>query len=125
MDPELEEIRQKRLAQLRAQQQANIKDGHGEKDREESKRAAEAERRSSILSQILMPEAKERLDRIALVRPDKSKSVEDMLISAVQSGRIRDRVDEKTLITLLEQLTQQTKTTTIKFQRRDLDDDDF
>ncbi len=51
--------------------------------------AANAEMRASILSQILQPAAKDRLSRLSLVRPDKVRSVEDSLLMAAKSGKVR------------------------------------
>ncbi|GJM89637.1 hypothetical protein PR202_gb02000 [Eleusine coracana subsp. coracana] len=80
-----------------------------------------------ILAQILSSEARERLSRIALVKPDKARSVEDVLLRAAQTGGISEKVSEERLISLLEQINNQTsKQTKVTIQRRRsvLDDDD-
>eukprot|EP01120_Amphizonella_sp_Union-15-10_P000596 TRINITY_DN1063_c0_g1_i2.p1 TRINITY_DN1063_c0_g1~~TRINITY_DN1063_c0_g1_i2.p1 ORF type:complete len:125 (-),score=33.73 TRINITY_DN1063_c0_g1_i2:142-516(-) len=124
MDPELEELRQKRLQQLRAQGGGEV--GNKNPKEEEAKRAAEAERRTMILAQVLEPAARERLNRIALVKPEKARSVEDMIINAAQTGRLGAKVDEQKLIQLLEDISEQTKQTKVTFQRKNrLDDDDY
>ena len=43
-------------------------------------------------SQVLLPAARERLARIALVKPDKARSVEDLVLQAAQRGQIVERV---------------------------------
>ncbi|KAK3134930.1 hypothetical protein QOZ80_5BG0412560 [Eleusine coracana subsp. coracana] len=97
-----------------------------QKAQEEAKQEAE-ERRQMILAQILSSEARERLSRIALVKPDKARSVEDVLLRAAQTGGISEKVSEERLISLLEQINNQTsKQTKVTIQRRRsvLDDDD-
>lgn len=46
------------------------------------------------------------MSRIALVKPEKARAVEDMVLRAAQTGQLTQKVDEAKLITLLEQLTE-------------------
>lgn len=65
--------------------------------------------------------------RIALVKPEKARGVEDVVLRAAQMGQIVEKVSEERLITLLEQInTQTTKQTKVTIQRRRnvLEDDD-
>jgi programmed cell death protein 5 len=81
--------------------------------------------KNSVLSQILEQGARARLNSIALVKPDKAKSVEMMLIRMAQSGQISGKVGEGQLVELLERINQQTqKSTKVKFERRRQDSDD-
>eukprot|EP01098_Paradermamoeba_levis_P011503 TRINITY_DN4936_c0_g3_i2.p1 TRINITY_DN4936_c0_g3~~TRINITY_DN4936_c0_g3_i2.p1 ORF type:complete len:146 (+),score=48.98 TRINITY_DN4936_c0_g3_i2:55-438(+) len=123
-DPELDAIRQKRLAELQAQaaKQGGGKPGANYQD-EERMREIE-ERRNYILQQILLPEAKDRLTRIAMVKPEKARQVEDVLINAAQTGQLSSKVDEQKLISLLGQISEQKAKTTVKFTRRAVDDDE-
>ncbi|XP_042417864.1 DNA-binding protein DDB_G0278111-like isoform X1 [Zingiber officinale] len=85
------------------------------------------ERRQLMLSQILSTQARERLARIALVKPDKARGVEDVLLRAAQMGQVSEKVSEERLISLLEQINSQTsKQTKVTIQRRRsvLEDDD-
>lgn len=43
-------------------------------------------------AQVLLPAARERLARIALVKPDKARGVEDLVLQAAQRGQIVERV---------------------------------
>ncbi|XP_040935535.1 DNA-binding protein DDB_G0278111 isoform X1 [Gossypium hirsutum] len=131
-DPELEAIRQRRMQELMARQgvfvdkQGNQQNPEQQKAQEDAKREAD-ERRQMMLSQILSSEARERLARIALVKPEKARGVEDVLLRAAQTGQIVEKVSEERLISLLEQInTQTTKQTKVTIQRRRsvLDDDD-
>lgn len=42
--------------------------------------------------------------RISLVKPDKARAIEDMLIQAARRGQIGEKVSEERLIELLEQV---------------------
>ncbi|KAI5019635.1 hypothetical protein ZWY2020_044523 [Hordeum vulgare] len=126
-DPELEAIRQRRMQEIMGQRGAPSQQNAGQqKAQEEAKQEAE-ERRQMMLAQILSSEARERLSRIALVKPDKARGVEDVLLRAAQTGGISEKVSEERLISLLEQInTHTSKQTKVTIQRRRnvLDDDD-
>ncbi|XP_038984932.1 DNA-binding protein DDB_G0278111-like isoform X5 [Phoenix dactylifera] len=65
--------------------------------------------------------------RIALVKPEKARGVEDVLLRAAQMGQMTEKVSEERLISLLEQINVQTsKQTKVTIQRRRsvLEDDD-
>lgn len=67
------------------------------------------------------------VNSIALVKPERAKQVEGMLIQMAQTGQISGQIGEAQLVDLLEKISQKTqKKTTIKFQRKktDLDDSD-
>ncbi|XP_043287814.1 programmed cell death protein 5 [Venturia canescens] len=124
-DPELEALRQQRLAQLQSQYKGG--DAGNQQAAEEKQRQIE-EFRHSILAQVLDQSARARLNTLSLGRPEKAKMVEEMLVSMAQRGQLPGRLGEEELIRLLESVNQQTrKTTTVKFDRRraalDSDDD--
>ncbi|KAI4157396.1 MAG: hypothetical protein L6R39_000678 [Caloplaca ligustica] len=100
-DADLEEIRKGRLAQLQQQQQGGPGGaaGSGGQDEQRNPRAAEA--RASILSQILQPEAADRLGRIRLVKESRATDVENRLIMLARSGQLRAKVTEEQLKELL------------------------
>lgn len=126
-DPELDAIRQRRMQELMAQRGlGNQQSAEQQQAQEEQKREAD-ERRQLMLSQILSSQARERIARIALVKPDKARGVEDFLLRGAQVGQITEKVSEERLIALLEQINEQTKKSTkVTIQRRRsvLDDDD-
>lgn len=68
--------------------------------------AAEEERRRSLLRLILSEEASERLARVALVKPDRARAVEDYLLRAARFGELApgSRVTEEQLIALLQRV---------------------
>ncbi|KAG2409851.1 uncharacterized protein HKW66_Vig0005160 [Vigna angularis] len=126
-DPELEAIRQRRMQELMGRRGVgNQQNPEQEKAQDDAKREAE-ERRQMMLSQLLSAEARERLARIALVKPEKARGVEDVILRAAQMGQITEKVSEERLISLLEQINTQTaRQTKVTIQRRRsvLEDDD-
>ncbi|AEE31142.2 double-stranded DNA-binding family protein [Arabidopsis thaliana] len=87
--------------------QGNQQNPEQEKQQEDAKREAD-ERRQMMLSQVLSSQARERIARIALVKPEKARGVEDVILRAAQMGQIVEKVSEERLITLLEQINSQT-----------------
>ncbi|CAK6436895.1 programmed cell death protein 5 isoform X1 [Myotis yumanensis] len=121
-EEELEALRKQRLAELQA------KHGDpGDAAQQEAKHR-EAEMRNSILAQVLDQSARARLSNLALVKPEKTKGVENYLIQMARYGQLNGKVTEQGLIEILEKVSQQTeKKTTVKFNRRkvmDSDEDD-
>ncbi|KMZ57238.1 putative Programmed cell death protein, putative (Dna-binding apoptosis-relatedprotein, putative) [Zostera marina] len=126
-DPELEAIRNRRMQELMAQHGGGNQQQNAEQQSAQENAKIEAEeRRQMMLNQILSSESRERLARIALVKPEKAKGVEDIVIRSAQMGQITEKVSEERLISLIEQInTQTTKQTKVTIQRRRsvLDDD--
>uniref|UniRef100_A0A9J7XTN4 Programmed cell death protein 5 n=2 Tax=Cyprinus carpio TaxID=7962 RepID=A0A9J7XTN4_CYPCA len=116
-DEELEAIRRQRMTELQAK--------HGVR---ESEKESKMEMRNSILAQVLDQSARARCNNLALVKPDKAKSVENYLIQMARFGQLGGKITEAGLIEILEKVSQQTeKKTTVKFNRRrvmDSDDED-
>jgi programmed cell death protein 5 len=59
---------------------------------QQAQAAAAEERRLSILDQILEPAAKERLSRMAIVKKEKARSIEDSLIRGATNGQLKSKV---------------------------------
>ncbi|XP_033626812.1 programmed cell death protein 5-like [Asterias rubens] len=124
-DSDLEEIRARRLAELQQQQY-----GAGGQDPNAREKQQEAQKRQeemmhSILTQVLDQNARARLNSIALVKPDKAKMVERMLIQMAQTGQLPGRVSEDQLKGLLAKVSVQTqRKTKINFERRRVMDSD-
>jgi programmed cell death protein 5 len=93
-------------------------------DPEQERRQQEA--RTNMLIQILDAGARERLSRICLVRPEKSKFIEDNLLAMVRSGQIRGKINEEQLISLLNEVSIQEEAVQpkITFSRRTYNNDD-
>ena len=100
VDDELAELRRRRMEQL--QQQAMEQQAL----EEEALRQQQIEAQIRLaLMEILEPEARERLNTIKLTRPEFAKAVEQQLVMLAQGGRIRQRITDDQLKSLLVQLT--------------------
>jgi programmed cell death protein 5 len=80
-----------------------------------------------MLAQILDNQARERLSRIAMVKPEKARAVEDLLLKTAQRGGLRSKVTEPQLIGLLGEIAEQQggqERGKITFDRRRMDDSD-
>ncbi|XP_029464276.1 programmed cell death protein 5 [Rhinatrema bivittatum] len=120
-DEELEAIRKQRLSELQAKHGENASD----QAQQEAAKQRETEMRNNILAQVLDQAARARLSNLALVKPEKSKSVENYLIQMARFGQLSGKVSEQGLIEILEKVSQQTeKKTTVKFNRRKVDSDE-
>ncbi|XP_076639024.1 programmed cell death 5 [Colletes latitarsis] len=125
-DPELEAIRQQRLAQLQAQYKPNNVEN---KQAMEEKMQEMEDMKNSILTQVLDQSARARLNTLCFAKPEKGKMIEGMILSMAQRGQLSSKLGEKELISLIESVNQQTQhKTVVKFNRRraalDSDDDD-
>lgn len=126
-EDDLAKIRAARLAQLRQQQG---KAGSGDNgDDDDQRRKQESDARSSILNQILEPEAADRLGRIRMVKESRATDVENRLIMLARSGQLRAKVTEDQLKDMLSSLSEHEKQTShsaesVKVVRRGGWDDD-
>ncbi len=108
-DRELEEIKRRKMMELMQQ-------GAAQENVEERRREEEEAARQAILRQILEPEARERLARIKLVRPELAEAVENQLIILAQSGRLGRMITDDELKSILSRLTSQRRE--IRIERR-------
>jgi programmed cell death protein 5 len=102
-DSELAELRRRRLQQLQDVQASDAANAQAFAAQEAEMRRRDAER-SEVLRKILTPDARERLGRIRLAKPDVAASVEQQLIALAASGRLQRVVDDATLRSLLERI---------------------
>jgi len=109
-DKELEALRKKRLQELQ-QQQMLSQDAF---DDQEDQRRELDEKRQMILRAILTPQARERLGRIKMARPDMAETIENQLIMLAQSGRLAAKIDDNQLRDLLARVLPKKKDITIK-----------
>ncbi|EFE43211.1 hypothetical protein TRV_02026 [Trichophyton verrucosum HKI 0517] len=119
-DAELEELSQIRKARLAQLQQQGGPSG------DDDQRNKETEARQSILSQILTPEAADRLGRIRLVKESRATDIENRLIMLARSGQLRQKVTEDQLKDLLNAVAENEEKKKIVINRRGgWDDDDL
>ncbi|QPG76604.1 hypothetical protein FOA43_003996 [Brettanomyces nanus] len=118
-DEELQAIRAARLQEM----QKNAGQGSGASGSQEAEGSTAAnDPTQALISQILELEAKERLSRVRLVKPERAKAVEGYLIRLYQSGTIRRKINEDQIVDILEKVASDERkqnSTTIVFDRRD------
>lgn len=111
MDEELEKLRKKRLQEL--QQQVSLQEGLEEQEAQEKQFE---EQKKKILRSILTTEARERLGRIKVARPEIVESIENQLIMAFQNGQLKNKINDEQLRMLLSKAIP--KKRDIKIKRR-------
>ncbi|MDI9619674.1 MAG: DNA-binding protein [Candidatus Nezhaarchaeota archaeon] len=93
-DAELEELKQRKLAELQRRAAAA-------EEQERLRREYEA-RKQAALRAILTPEARMRLANIKMVKPEFAEQLENQLIQLAQSGRLPVPVTDEHLKKILE-----------------------
>ena len=110
-DRELEEIKKRKLLEMRRQL-----------EEEERRKQLEAEleaRKQALLRQILTLEARQRLANLKLVKPQLAEAAENLSIQLVQAGRLPVPVtDEQVKAILLELDSRTRRRFQIKFKRK-------
>ena len=95
------------MAQLAAQSGGALPAGVGggqamqQAQAAEEQKAAMEEQRAAMLGAVLRPDARERLSRIALVKPERARAIEDSILQNVQRGQIREAITGKALVEML------------------------
>ena len=98
-DEELEELRRKKMEQL--------KDRQGGEDQQE---AAEAQRqqaeaqKEAMLKQALTDGARKRLNTVKMSKPQFGEKVEQQVVALAQSGRLQGKIDEEKMKDILEEM---------------------
>ena len=112
MDEDLENLRKKRLAQL--QQQAAMQESVEEQ--QEEQQSEFEKQKKAILRSILTTDARERLGRIKVARPEVVESIENQLITLVSNGQLKTKINDEQLRMLLQRVIP--KKREIKINRR-------
>ena len=107
---DLDEIRQKRMAELQAQQAAMKNQAQQQAVAQAQQQEAQAQfeaQKKQILAQIMTTEARNRLANLRLTKPDLVNNIELQLIQSAQSGSLRGKVTDEQLKVLLRQIAGQ------------------
>lgn len=109
-DRELEELRKKRLTELQSQ-------ADRQSDVDAQKADMEAQK-AIILRQILTPQARDRLARIKMARPEFAEGLENQLIALASRSNLKGQVTEEQLVEILKRLQSPKRESTIEFKRK-------
>jgi programmed cell death protein 5 len=107
-EEEIDEIRKRRMFQLQQQIAEAQRQEKAQREYETQKQAA--------LRQILTPEARSRLTNLKMVKPEFADQIELQLIQLAQAGRINAPLTDEQLKTILKQLQEKKRETTIKYK---------
>jgi programmed cell death protein 5 len=107
---DLDEIRQRRMAELQAQQAAAQNQAQQQAMAQAQQQEAQAQfeaQKKQILGQIMTPEARQRLANLKLTKPEMVNQIELQLIQSAQAGSLRGKVTDDQLKVLLRQIAGQ------------------
>ncbi|KAL0217719.1 hypothetical protein RCL1_008299 [Eukaryota sp. TZLM3-RCL] len=89
-----------------AEQLAQIQSGSSAPQAPSQKEVEAEEQRRQLLAAILDSDARERLHRIALVKPEKARSLENTIIHLCQTNKHVGTFPDSKLVQLIEQIDQ-------------------
>ncbi len=102
---DIEEIRKRKLMELQRRYLEQKK-----AEAEEARKQMELEAQlNAIMRRILTSEARERLGRVKLVRPELARQVELILVQLYQAGRITEPLSDEKLRDILAQIDARTR----------------
>jgi programmed cell death protein 5 len=105
-DEKLEEIRQKKLEQLKEQQ--------GSEDVQQGQQEAADAQKQALLRRYLTDEARKRLNTIRMSKPQFADQVERQILALAQSGRISGQIDDEKMKQILRELKPDDKSFNIR-----------
>lgn len=111
MDDELEELKKKKIEELKKQKalQSDLE------QKKEQKKEFEKQKKMALIK-VLTPKARERLGNIKLARPQLAEQIENQLIMLAQRGQLKNKIDDRQLKELLTRLIPKKKD--IKIRRK-------
>ena len=107
-EEELEELRKKKMEQLREQQ------GEGDAEAQQAAQEQAEAQKKAILRQHLTDGARKRLNTVKMSKPQVGEKVEQQIVALAQSGRIQGKIDEEKMKELLRELTPDSKSFDIR-----------
>ena len=109
-DNELEEIRARRLGQIRQQQEESLR----QQAQEEAQLQQQINQLEAVVKQFFTKEALTRYGNLKAAHPEKAVQLLVILGQAVQSGQLKEKIDDIKLKELLKRLTPEKKGFKIK-----------
>jgi len=105
-EDELEKLKKKKMQELKENQQSG-------EAQEEAKERMEAQKKA-MLRKVMTPDARERLARVRMARPQLAEQIESQIVALAQRGATTEKIDDETLKKLLKKLSGQKKEINIK-----------
>ena len=109
-EEELDELRQKKMEQLREQQEGGGQDHEAQQAAQDR---AEAQKKA-VLRQHLTDDARQRLNTLKMSKPQVGEQVEQQMVALAQSGRVQGKIDDEKMKQLLEEMTPDSKSFDIR-----------
>jgi len=108
-DDELEELRQKKMEQLKDQQ-----GGEAQEEAMEAQRQQAEAQKEAMLKQALTDGARKRLNTVKMSKPEFGEKVEQQVVALAQSGRLQGRIDEEKMKQILDEMKPESQSFDIK-----------
>jgi len=105
-DDELDQIRKRKLSSMQHRMSDEQRQGQAEQQMENQKQA--------LLSKILAPEARQRLNNLKMVKPEFAENIEMQLIEMAQTGKLPIPLSDAQLKQILVQLQSRKRETKIR-----------
>jgi len=109
-DDELQELREKKMEQLKEQQ------GGEDADAADAQRQQAEAQKKAMLRKALTDGARKRLNTVQMSKPQFGEQVEQQIVALAQSGRLNGKIDEAKMKELLQEMKPDSKSFDI--QRR-------
>ncbi|MBD3195273.1 MAG: DNA-binding protein [Candidatus Lokiarchaeota archaeon] len=108
-EEKLEDIRKKKLEQLKQQAM--------QKQMAEEQQQAFEQQKYQIMRKILSQEGRQRLENIRMVKPQFAEQIELQLIQLFRSGRLKNQLSDNQFKKLLQQITKSNKKKDFKIKK--------
>ena len=108
-DEELDELRQKKMEQLKEQQ-----GGEGQSEAAEAQRQQAEAQKKAMLRKALTDGARQRLNSVQMSKPQFGEKVEQQIVALAQSGRLQGKIDEEKMKELLQEMKPDSQSFDIK-----------
>ncbi|MFW5964743.1 MAG: DNA-binding protein [Natronomonas sp.] len=108
-DEDLEELRKKKMEQLKDQQ-----GGEGQAEAAEAQRQQAEAQKKAVLRKALTDGARKRLNTVQMSKPEFGEQVEQQIVALAQSGRLQGKIDEEKMKELLSEMKPDSQSFDIK-----------
>lgn len=111
-DEELDELRQKKMEQLKEQRGGG--GGEAQQEAAEAQRQQAEAQKKAMLRKSLTDGARQRLNSVKMSKPQFGEKVEQQIVALAQSGRLQGKIDEEKMRELLQEMKPESKSFDIK-----------